>query len=129
MKLKSIFVIVAVAIIILSNVPPFTQVLKIIFDEKHYRYSNYNGSYTFYEFKSRDFEMMKTAHSGCLSSRPQLKDKNVYRLFSKNPLAFWRWGLYLFSERYKLPYKNWADIEKIRVEEKVRPTTGCTMDF
>lgn len=129
MKRYKKFLITIAGIIILSNTYPFTQLLKISVDERHYRYSNYNGSFTFYEFMDRNFEMMKSSHDGCLSYRPNLKDKRLYRVFSKNPLAFWRWRLYFFDERYKLPYKNWADIEKTRIKEKVRGTTGCTMDF
>lgn len=77
----------------------------------------------------RRFNSMKNMHNGCLSYRPNLKDKKMYRLFSKNPLAFWRWRLYFFDERYQLPYKDWAEIEKVRAKEKVREITGCTMDF
>ncbi len=98
-------------------------------DEKHYRYSNYNGSYASYEFMSRNFEMMKRMHKGCLAHRPDLKDKKMYRLFTKNPLAFWRWRMYFFDERYRLPYKDWKEIEQTRIKEKVKGTTGCTMDF
>jgi hypothetical protein len=118
-----------IAIIILSNVSPFVWMFKNFVDERHYRYSNYNGSFTFYEFMSRDFEMMKRSHKGCLSYRPSLKDKNVYRLFTKNPFAFWRWRLYFFDERYKLPYKSWEEIKKRREMEDIKDITGCTMEF
>ncbi len=98
-------------------------------DERHYRYSNYNGSFTFYEFMSRDFEMMHRGHKVCLSHRPNLKDKQIYRLFSKNPLAFWRWRLYFFDERYKLPYRDWEEIKNIREVEKIGDITGCAIEF
>ncbi len=96
-------------------------------DERHYRYSNANGSFTFYEFMSRNFEMMKISHQECLLDHPKLKDKNVYRLFSKNPLAFWRWSMYLFDERYRLPYKDWKEIEQKR--KTTKETQRCIVEF
>jgi len=127
MKSKRNITIAIIAIIVLSNVTPFRQILKIAVDQRHYRYSNYNGSFTFYEYMDLNFEMMKRMHGVCSSHHPNLKDKKVYRLFTKNPLAFWRWWLYFFDERYKVPYKNWADIEKARGRAKA--TTGCMLDF
>ncbi|MGF1924837.1 MAG: hypothetical protein ACQUHE_11720 [Bacteroidia bacterium] len=129
MKHKRTIFIIAGAIIFLTNVPPFTFLLRTFVDEGHYRYSNYNGSYTSYEFMSRDFAMMKRNHRMCLKYQPELKDKKIYRLFSKNPFAFWRWGLYFFDERYKLPYKNWEDVKKKRTEENVKRRTGCPMEY
>ncbi|WP_316819227.1 hypothetical protein [Pedobacter nyackensis] len=125
---KKISIIVG-CIVILSNVPPFTGLLKTFVDERHYRYSTYNGSFTFYEFMSRKFEMMNDIHKSCLLSQPDLKDKQIYRVFTKNPLAFWRWGLYFFDERYKLPYKDWEGIKKIRGMEKVKGITSCYTEF
>ena len=116
-----------IAVVIVSNIFPITGLFTFLLDQKHYRYSNYNGSSTFYEFMERDFEMAKRWHHGCLLQQPDLKDKKLYRLFSKNPLAFWRWRLYFFDERYKLPYKNWEEIEKKR--GKVKETQGCSISF
>lgn len=127
--LQKKIIIIICSIIVLSNTPPFTGLLKTFVDERHYRYSTYNGSYTFYEFMSRNFEMMEISHRGCLLSRPDLKDKQIYRLFTKNPFAFWRWGLYFFDKRYKLPYKDWDDIKEVRAIENVKGITGCYMEF
>lgn len=127
-RYKKIILIIA-GIIILFNFYPFTAILEIAFEVKHYRYSNYNGSLTFSEFKGHRFDMLKHRHESCLLARPDLKDKNLYRLFTKNPLAFWRWRLYFFDERYKLPYKNWDEIKKIREKEKIMAITGCTIGF
>jgi len=122
-------IIIIVGIVILSNTFPFTGMLKNLVDgNQYYRYSNYNGSNTFYELWSRDFEMMERTHRSCLS-KGYMKDKHIYRLFKKNPLAFWRWRLYFFDKRFKLPYRNWEDIKKIREKENVKDITGCTMDF
>lgn len=128
-KARKKIIISILAIIILANTWPFIWVFKNFVDERHYRYSNYNGSFIFYEFMDRDFEMMKYSHQQCSLLRPGLKDKKIYRIFSKNPFAFWRWRLYFFDERYKLPYKNWEEIEKIRKIENVKDITGCHIDF
>lgn len=128
MKKKKILLVI-ITVVIVSNIFPITGVFSFLLDQKHYRYSNYNGSATFYEFMERDFEMAKRSHLGCLSYRPDLKDKKMYRLFSKNPLAFWRWRLYFFDKRYKLPYKKWEEIYKIREIEKIKGVTGCTIEF
>ncbi|WP_199140530.1 hypothetical protein [Pedobacter sp. ASV12] len=88
-----------------------------------------NGSFTFYEYMDRNFEMMKRMHKGCMLDRPDQQDKNIYRLFSKNPLAFWRWRMYFFDERYKLPYKNWEEIKKTRETENLEKTAGCIVEF
>lgn len=120
---------VMACLVVLANIPPFTPLLDIFFGERHYRYSNYNGSLTFSEFMSRGFEMMKNRHKTCLLYRPDLKDKQIYRLFSKNPLAFWRWRMYFFDERYKLPYKDWEEIKKTREKEHIKEITGCPMEF
>lgn len=127
-RIKKILIVIA-CIVILANVPPFTTLFKVFVDEKHYRYSNSNGSFTFYEFMDRNFEMMKRNHKSCLLRRPELEDKQVYRLFTKNPLAFWRWRLYFFDERYKLPYRDFGEINKIRERENVKDITGCSMGF
>lgn len=129
MKRNKKIILIIAGIIILSNVFPLTHLLRIAVDEGHYRYSNYNGSVTLIEFMERGLDMMKNRHSACLLAQPSLKDKRIYRLFSKNPLAFWRWGLYFFDGRYQFPYKSWEEIKKTRDTEKLKKITGCTMDF
>lgn len=118
-----------ILIIFLANVFPLGGVFRLFLDEKHYRYSNYNGSLTFTVISHRNFEMLKNRHRSCLAARPNLKDKNIYRLFTKNPLTFWRWGRYFFDESYKLPYKNWEEIKKNRETEKIKAITGCPIEF
>ena len=129
MKYKNMIFIVIASLVIISNINPFNGILKTFVDEKHYRYSNYNGSFTFYEFMSRNFNMMKYSHGICLNQQSHLKDKQIYRLFTKNPLAFWRWRLYFFDERYKLPYKNWKEIEELRRKEHMKKIPGCIIEF
>lgn len=118
-----------VSTIILANTPPIYYLFKIFLDERHYRYSNYNGSLTFSEFMSRGFEMLEYRYESCKLARPNQKDKQIYRLFTKNPLALWRWRLYFFDEWYKLPYKDFVVIKEIRVKENFKSITGCPIEF
>ena len=116
-----------ITVVIASNIFPIAGLFSFLLDEKHYRYSYANGSFTSYEFMGRRFDSILSMHAGCLSNNDKLKDKKLYRLFSKNPLAFWRWRLYFYDERYQLPYKNWEEIEKKR--GKVKETQGCSISF
>jgi hypothetical protein len=43
-----------------------------------------------------------------------LKSLKRHRLFSKNPLSFWRWASYFSDKRYELPYLNWDEVRKRR---------------
>jgi len=79
---------------------------------------------TFVQIKSRDLDMLRHWHEGCLKTVG--KDKNIYRLFAKNPFAFWRWWSYFYDERYHFPYKNWEEIKKIRDTMKVKT---CSTEF
>jgi len=104
--------------IIVSNILPLD---KLFSDGSYYRYSNGDGSVTFMEFKARDFEMMKRRFESYKTTKNI--DSKIYRLFKKNPFAFWRWGRYFIGKRYKLPYKEWTEIEAIRVN-KLENKTG-----
>lgn len=128
MKKRAKLLIVCSIIIVIANIPPVSSLFRFFLDEKHYRYSNYDGSNTSYEFMSRDYNLMKRLHTACLQDYPNQKDKKLYRLFAKNPLAFWRWRLYFFDERYDLPYKNWNEIERLR-KKKSKNIIRCHTDF
>lgn len=47
-----------------------------------------------------------------VKEHPESLTDTFYRTFVINPLCFWRWGDYLFDERYTLPYKSKEDIRK-----------------
>lgn len=113
-------------LIVVSNLYPFTTIIKKIFDERHFRYSTFDGGSTFFEIKQRDFRMAKLQFKQCVEANPGISDKNMYRLFKINPFAFWRWGDYIFNERYRLPYKSWSEIEDFR---RSRATVNCSKDF
>jgi hypothetical protein len=101
---------IIIGIIFFLNIVPLD---KLFADGSYYRYSNSNGSMTFVEYKSRDFEMMNRRFESYRKEKSN-HDTTLYRLFKKNPLAFWRWGQYFFSKRYRLPYKAWAEIKSVR---------------
>ena len=41
-------------------------------------------------------------------------DTVLYRLSPMNVLHFWDYRFYLFSEKYRVPYRNWGEIEARR---------------
>jgi hypothetical protein len=104
---------ILIACILLSNIPAIKNIVSFIVDN-HYRYSNYDGTFTFIEIKSRDVSMMYRKTRVFNESQPLKKDSTIYRIFNKNPLAFWRWAEYFYDKRYKLPYKSWKEIRKRR---------------
>ena len=111
--------IITIAIVlIIFNIPPFTFPFKIILDRTLYKYSNGDASFTVQDHLGKENSGIYTIKSGFedfLKDHPANKNKILYRLFWKNPLCFWRWGEYIFMDEYKLPYKNWREIEKVRV--------------
>ena len=101
-------------LIILSNLPPLKHILGLAIDEYHYRYSNINGSLTYVEFKAHDIKGMYRSLSSYKTHFPNANDTIMYRLYKRNLLCFWRWGEYIYDQRYKLPYKRWTEIRKRR---------------
>jgi hypothetical protein len=94
-------------IILISNLPPLRYLLDYIIDEKHYRYSDYNGEFSIIDRSGSNVDGLLMSFKD-YSENNNLKNKNLYRLFYKNPLAFWRWYSYFSNDpRYELPYMNW----------------------
>ena len=110
--MKEKIISISVGIIIFSNLLPID---KVFLDGSYYSYSNRDGSVTFTEIKARDFEMMKRKFEA-YRQKTGNADTVMYKLFKRNPLTCWRWGKYFLSKRYKLPYKDWSEIEAIRGE-------------
>ncbi len=128
MKVRSKTLISIITLIICSNIPAITPIFTLLFDQKHFKYSNYDGTCVNVEFWSRNFEMMKRLHQVCLDEDPDQKDKKMYRLFTKNPLAFWRWRHYLVSEKYKLPYRDFDELQKIGGKELKYDNAGIPLN-
>lgn len=111
---RIIYSVILLVVILLSNISPIHDVFSLFGDSDHFRYSNYNGEFTFVEFKGRDTAMLKRKLEHYKSEKG---DSVIYRLFSKNPLAFWRINKYYTDPKYKLPYKSWAEIKAKRKYE------------
>ncbi len=104
--------------VILSNLPPLLIIYKFSFDNNIYKYSIGDASFTVQDHlgkESSGIGTIKYGFSHFSQDHPTNKNKILYRLFWRNPLCFWRWGEYIFGDQYKLPYKNWYEIEKARV--------------
>ena len=111
--------------IIVSNTPPFMYLVDWAIDLHHYRFSNASGSFTVINTASADMTGVKLAFQEYIKTKhPEPRDTILYRIFSKNPLAFWRWNSYLFDERHKLPYKSWDEIENDPHFQKNREQGG-----
>jgi hypothetical protein len=115
LKSKKIIIIILI-IMLVSNIPPLKNVISLFMDEGYFRYSNGNGSVTFCEipFKRRFYNLSPIVPQKFIQLNPNSSDTIIYRLFWKNPVAFWRWGEYFYDKRYKLPYKIWGEIRKRR---------------
>jgi hypothetical protein len=101
--------------IILSNLSPVHTIISLFADNEHYRYSTKNGQFTFTEgSKGWDTAMLYRKFN---AYQNETKDSVLYRVFSKNPLAFWRLREYFFDTKYKLPYRNWDIIKKERKDK------------
>ena len=100
---------------LISNIPFIKGLYSITIDEKHYRYSTINGTFTFSEFMDINYANMTKLFDRYKENNPN-KDTVLYRLFSKNPLCYWRWAEYFYDKRYELPYHNWEEIKKRRGE-------------
>lgn len=78
--------------VLISNIKPTSSIFSFILDENYYGYSTATGNFTFTEVKMRDTENMLRNFTSYKSKMQS--DTVIYRLFSKNPLCFWRWGAY-----------------------------------
>jgi hypothetical protein len=109
---KNILFLLLAFIIIISNTPPFMYLVDWAMDLHHYKFSNASGSFTVTNTSTTKMTGINSAFQEYVKIKhPAPKDTVLYRIFSKNPLAFWRWNSYLFDERHKLPYKSWDEIK------------------
>lgn len=101
-----------------ANFTPLNWLFKISVDADRYCYSNLSGTVTVMEnrFKNRaisNFGQFSQVKPECRVPGFE-SDTLMYRLFSKQPLAFWRWKEYLTDERYQLPYASWEEVKERR---------------
>lgn len=119
LRLNKSFFIIVLLLIFISNITLFKEWLGL--NDNFYKYSNADGTVTRYEIFYQGREMSKEYPkdifklSNFTNNYPNSTDTILYRLFKSNPLHFWRWGEYIFSWRFSLPYKNW---DKIKLRRK-----------
>ncbi len=119
-RLNKSFIILALLLILISNLTLFKEWAGI--NNNFYRYSNGDGTVTrleiFYQGRNMSKEYPKDIFKlvNFTKNYPNSPDTILYRLFVMNPLHFWRWGEYVFSWRFRLPYKNWEEIRMRRKE-------------
>jgi len=110
-KLK--YILITIAIISIINIPSSLNKFVVgSIDVGHFRYSNEDASYTYTEgFSFKTGIYNKEAME---SSNENENKKEVFRIYTINPLCFWRWRYYWqYSRQFK--YKSWAEIEPNRV--------------
>jgi len=92
------------------NLPP----VKWLWGIDDCSYSTGDGSFTFVEanLNGRDLVMCNRKFDDFKSEHPD--NKVLYRLCAINGLYVWKYGDYLFSRKYRLPYKSWEEIDKLR---------------
>jgi hypothetical protein len=97
-------------IITISNLPP----IHLLYKEDNCRFSNSDGSYTYAEmlFEGDNFEDCKGRFAEFKKTRNG--DSMLYRITPINPLHFWDYGDYLFTEKYRMPFRDWESIKEKR---------------
>ena len=100
----------ALTVISLSNIP----IIKWFIGSTDCQFSNGDGSFTFAEinFKGANFQLCE--ENFIEYKKKPVGDTILYRLCPKNILHFWDYGEYLFSKKYRVPYKSWSEIESHR---------------
>lgn len=85
-----------------------------IFSQPDCRYSNFSGAFTFEEmnFKERNFQMCKGKFE--LFKSENKVDTVLFRLYGKNYWKFWNYRSYLFSEKFRLPFISWEEVQQRR---------------
>ncbi|MFC0514600.1 hypothetical protein ACFFGT_10325 [Mucilaginibacter angelicae] len=98
-------ILIASVIIALSNLPIFN-----FFLQEDFRYQNFDGSFLYKEEpgKGKSFIGCIRSYGHFLCEHPERDrgDNRLYRTFTIKPWRFWQWSEMLFSERYRLPYKQ-----------------------
>ena len=132
-KFKILFWII-ITLLLITNWPAFKNVTGL--NDWYYRYSNISGTFTVMEIPIQGRMFKKPPKGEFILNRPNFygckampqNDTVVYRLFSINPLKFWRWGEYIFDWRYRLPYTDWEAIKKKRGFGYLKISKDC-MEF
>lgn len=117
---KIITSVIALIFIAICNIPFVSHFIDIGIQPKYYRFSNNDGSFTSQSSEislfSATFDGLENNFRFFLDEYPDSKGNDtLYRLFTKNPLYFWRWSSFYTKKEFQVPYKNWDQIEQNRV--------------
>jgi len=110
MKKTTLIFISLFLFIAISNLPPIHWFYK----QNDCWFSNGNGSFTFAEMSFQGDDFQQCSHKFLEFRKRKLGDTVLYRLCSMNIFYFWDYGEYIFSQKYKVPYKSWKEIESRR---------------
>ena len=110
MKRIRIVIFIIFGLIVITNLPP----IKLLLGADDCKYCNKTGTFTFQEmnFGGYDYGLCKNRFAEY--KRQRGIDTILYRATSMNPLCFWKYGDYLFEQKYRLPYMSWKEVELIR---------------
>ena len=108
-KLILIFFLLSLFIVI-SNLPPIHWFYK----QNDCWFSNGNGSFTFAEMNFKGDDFQQCSHKFLEFKKRKPGDTILYRLCPMSVFHFWDYGEYIFSQKYRVPYKSWQEIEDRR---------------
>jgi len=100
-KRTKIWIITALSIIAISNLPPISYFL-----QESYSYQNQDGSFIYTEQpgKGMDYEVGKIRFERFQRLNPE-KNPTLYRTFTIKPWRFWEWWQMIkHHEKFSLPY-------------------------
>ena len=124
MKMKTV-IITGLIILTIPNLPIINKYIAHKIDEGHFKYANLDGSFTMtqsFSFKSPGFSTFGFKHF-IKETTPSAENQELYRLYTINPLCFWRWNNYL-RHGIHFDYKEWSIIEENRRQKGVSEGTG-----
>lgn len=115
-KIVKLFVSLFLVTAIISNIAPLRYYVSYAVDFSHYRYSNASGTFTYIDMAgNKPEDAINRFNSFVKETSPTPEDSILYRIFYRNPFAFWRYYSYGY-EKYDIPYKSWSSIKKARAQ-------------
>jgi hypothetical protein len=102
-------------ILALPNLPVVGTAILGEIDQGYFSYSNVDGTYTGIQHIDIFSPWMNktVAYYFTEDTRPKAANMEIYRLYTINPLCFWRWRYYFTVSRH-FTYRNWDEIKKNR---------------
>jgi hypothetical protein len=121
MNKKIIYIILA--ILIIPNLPIISPSIAASADDGYYQYANRDGSFTMttsFKFKRGGGNASRIHFRFELfvkETNPAPENRTLYRIYTLNPLYFWRWFQHYNLSRH-FPYMDWDEIKKRRGYDK-----------